>query len=85
MASLIHQGTDSFGISSGQYRDDKFVAALNLEKAPGQSGHSGINTRGGSQMTLHFKNVGAHCKYVHVILHADQVCSASAAGVEVLD
>jgi len=86
VASLIHQGTDSFAISAGQYRSDKFIAALNLEKAPGSAGHSGVNTRGGSQMTLHFKNIDtSKASFVHVILHCDQVCSASAAGVELLD
>ena len=85
LANLVHSGTDSFGISSQQYRTNNFIGALNLEKAPGSAGHSGINTRGGSQLMLHFKNVGSTAKYVHVILHADQVVSASAAGVEVLD
>ena len=85
LANLVHTGTDSLSMSSHEYRFNKFIGALNLEKAPGSAGHSGINTRGGSQLTLHFKNVGSTAKYVHVILHADQVVSASAAGVEVLD
>ena len=85
LANLVHTGTDTFGISAQQYRTNKLIGALNLEKAPGSAGHSGINTRGGSQLTLHFKNVGSTAKYVHVILHADQVVSASAAGVGVLD
>jgi len=86
LANMIHQGTDTFSITSAQYREDKFIAALNLEKAPGSAGHSGVNTRGGSQVTLHFKNINvAKANFVHVILHCDQVCSASAAGVEVLD
>ena len=86
LANLVHMGTDSFSITSGQYRSDQFVAALNLEKAPGSAGHSGVNTRGGSQVTVHFKNVDtSKASFVHVILHCDQVCSASAAGVELLD
>ena len=37
-------------------------------------------------MTLHFKNIDtSKASFVHVILHCDQVCSASAAGVELLD
>ena len=83
---MIHQGTDSFSITSSQYHSDKYIAALNLEKAPGSAGHTGINTRGGSQMTLHFRNIDTRkCKYVHVILHCDQIASASAAGVEVME
>ena len=81
----MHNGTDSFGFTGGQYRSDKAIYALNLEKGPGAAGHTGVNTRGGSQLTLHMRNVGSHCKFVHVILHCDTVVSASAAGVEVLD
>ena len=85
LASLMHNGTDSFGFTGGQYRHDKAIYALNLEKGPGAAGHTGVNTRGGSQLTLHMRNVGSHCNFVHVILHCDTVVSASAAGVEVLD
>ena len=86
VASMIHQGTYSFSISSAQYHSDKYIAALNLEKAPGSAGHTGVNTRRGSQVTLHFKNIDStKCKYAHVILHCDQVVSASAAGVELMD
>ena len=86
VANMIHQGTDSFSITSSQYHSDKYIAALNLEKAPGSAGHTGINTRGGSQMTVHFRNIDvSKCKYVHVILHCDQVVSASAAGVELME
>ena len=57
---------------------------MNLEKCPGVAGHSGINTRSGSQLSLNFKNLGT-ARQIHVVLHYDQVVSASAAGVEVLD
>ena len=83
VAQLIHQGSDSFSISSGRYRADKAIFAMNLEKCPGVAGHSGINTMSGSQLSLNFKNLG-EAKQIHVVLHFDQVVSASAAGVEVL-
>ena len=84
MAQLIHQGSDSFSISSGQYRTNKAIFAMNLEKCPGVAGHSGINTRSGSQLSLKFRNLGT-AKQIHVVLHFDQVVSCSASGVEVLD
>ena len=85
LASLMHHGTDAFSISGHQYRKDKFIGAANLEKAPGQSSHSGVNTRQGSQVTLNFKNIGTSVKYVHIVLHYDVVVSVSAAGAELLD
>ena len=83
-AQLIHQGSDSFSISSTKYRNDKFVGAMNLEKCPGASSHTGINTRSGSQLSLNFKNLGAATQ-LHVVLHFECVVTCSAASVEVLD
>ena len=71
-------------IAPHAYRTNKFITALNLEKAPGASSHSGINTRSGSQLTLNLRNTGA-ATTCHVILVYDQICNISAAGVEVLD
>ena len=84
LARQISQGTDSLSISPHDYRFEKFIGALNLEKAPGQSSHSGINTRSGSQLTLNLKNTGI-ATTVHVVLVYDQVVSISAASVDVLD
>ncbi len=83
LARQISQGTDSLSISPHDYRFEKFIGALNLEKAPGASSHSGINTRSGSQLTLNLKNTGI-ATMVHVVLVYDQVVSISAAGCEVL-
>ena len=77
-------GTDALSIAPHAYRTNKFITALNLEKAPGTSSHSGINTRSGSQLTINLKNTGS-ATTCHVILVYDQVCNISAAGVEVLD
>ena len=71
-------------ISPHAYRTNKFVSALNLEKAPGASSHSGVNTRSGSQLTLNIKNAG-DATTCHVCLIFDQICNVSAAGVEILD
>ena len=83
-ARQIAQGSDTVSIAPYAYRNNKFVTALNLEKAPGASSHSGINTRSGSQLTLNLRNTGA-ATTCHVILDYDQMCNVSAAGVEVLD
>ena len=77
-------GNDIYTISPFQYRDDKFVVGQSLEKVPGQSSRTGINTRSGSQLTLNFRNLGA-ATMIHVVLHYEQIVSLSAAGVEVLD
>ena len=84
VAQLIHQGSDSFSISSQQYRENKAIFAMNLEKCPGVSGHTGINTRSGSQITLNFKNLG-EAQQIHIVMHYDQVLNVSAAGYEILD
>ena len=85
MASLIHHGTDSFGISSQQFKTNKAIFALNLEKCPGASAHSGANTKGGSQLTVELKNLGSTVDYAYIVLHYEQVVSITSAGVEVLD
>jgi hypothetical protein len=84
MTQLIHAGSDSVSISPVAYRSNKFIGAMSLEKAPGASSHSGVNTRSGSQLTINFRNLG-NTTTAHCILVFDQVCNISAAGVECLD
>ncbi len=83
LARQIAQGTDSVSIAPYAYRNNKFITALNLEKVPGASSHSGISTINGSQCTLQLRNTGA-ATTCHVILVYDQIVNISAAGVEVL-
>ena len=40
IASHLHTGTDSFSISSKEFRSDSAVFAMNLEKAPGAHGRT---------------------------------------------
>ncbi len=75
---------DIFSITGEGYRNDKFIIGQFLEKSPGQSSHTGINTRSGSQLNLNFKNLGA-TSMVHVVMNYEQVLNLSAAGAEVLD
>jgi hypothetical protein len=84
-AQLMHTGKDSFSLSPFQYRTDHFIGAMNLEKALGQAGHTGVNTRSGAQLTLNFRGLPAIIDTIHVILHYEQAVNVSAAGIEVLD
>jgi hypothetical protein len=84
-AQLMHTGKDSFSLSPFQYRTDHFVGAMNFEKALGQAGHTGVNTRSGSQLTLNFRGLPTYIDTIHVILHYEQAVNVSAAGIEVLD
>ena len=81
----MHTSKDSFSISPYQYRTDRFIAAMNFEKALGQSGHSGVNTRSGSQLTFNVRGLPATINTIHVVLHYECAVNVSAAGVEVLD
>ena len=85
LAQLMHTSKDSFSISPYQYRTDKFIAAMNFEKALGQAGHSGVNTRSGSQLTFNIRGLPASINTIHVVLHYECAVNVSAAGIEVLD
>jgi hypothetical protein len=85
LAQLMHTGKDSFSISPYQFRHDKFIGAMNFEKALGQAGHTGVNTRSGSQLTLNFRGLPTYIDAIHVVLHYEVAVNVSAAGIEVLD
>ena len=85
LAQLMHTGKDSFSISPQQYKGTKFIGAMNFEKALGQAGHTGVNTRSGSQLTLNFRGLPAAINSIHVVLHYEVAVNVSAAGIEVLD
>jgi hypothetical protein len=85
LAQLMHTGKDTFSISPYQYRTDKFIGAMNFAKALGQAGHSGVNTRSGSQLTLNFRGLPTYITAIHVVLHYEVAVNVSAAGIEVLD
>ena len=84
LATASHMRSDLSTITPYQYRNNKFIIGQSLEKAPGQSSHTGINTRSGSQLTLNFNNLGT-ATMCHVLLHYEQIANLSAAGVKVLD
>jgi hypothetical protein len=59
LAQLMHLGKDSFSTSPYQDRTHKFIGAMNFEEALGQAGHSELNARSGSQLTLNFRGLPA--------------------------
>ena len=83
-AAAAHQGSADFSISGANYRRTKFIIGQSLDKAPGMSAHTGVNTRSGSQLTLNFRNLGVSTM-IHVVMIYEQVIQLSAAGTEVLD
>jgi hypothetical protein len=85
VAQQMHASRETFSISPWQYRTTKFIGAMNFEKALGESSHTGVNTRSGSQLTLNFRGLPANIDTIHVILHFEVAVNVSAAGIEVLD
>jgi hypothetical protein len=83
-AKLMLQGNDSVSITPAGYRNNKFITALSFEKAASSTSHSGINTRSGSQLTLHMRHTSAATS-VHVVLLYDAVCDIGLSGTVVLD
>ena len=72
LATAAHMGSDLSTITPFQHRNTKFIIGQSLEKAPGQSSHTVINTRSGSQLTLNFKNLRT-ATMRHVLLHYEQI------------
>jgi hypothetical protein len=85
LMQLMHTGRDSFSISTYQYRTNKFIGAMIFEKALGLAGHSGVNTRSGSQLTINLRSLPPAARTIHVVLHCDVAVNVVAAGIEVLD
>ena len=83
-SSTVH----SFDISPQEYRDDRFVMALDLEKSLGAS-FTGLNTRSGDLMTVKFKykdpSAARIANRMHVVLHTDNIMQIHLTGVTVFD
>ena len=65
----------SLDISSAEYRNLKFIAAFDTEKALGAS-FTGINIKQGSLMTLKMKSTAASAQMpdtVYLVLHFDSI------------
>ena len=78
----------SFDISAQEYRDNRFVMALDLEKSLGAS-FTGLSTRSGDLLTCKFKYKSPtdtrKADRMHIILHTDNIMRISGTGVEVFD
>ena len=83
-AKLMLTGNDSISITPAGYKNNKFITALSFEKAASATSHSGINTRSGSQLTLHLRNTNA-ATTIHVLLLYDAVCDIGLSGTVALD
>jgi hypothetical protein len=83
-SSTLH----SFDISPQEYRDDRFVMALDLEKSLGSS-FTGLNTRSGDIMTVKFKykdpSDARIANRMHIILHTDNIMQIHLTGVTVFE
>ncbi len=75
-------GNYSISITPAGYKSNKFITALSFEKAASATSHSGINTRSGSQFTLHLRNT-KNALTVHVLLLYDAVCDIGLSGTVV--
>ena len=84
LARRAQVGSAELSFSPTNYKVMNIVLGQTFEKAGGQSAHTGANTRAGSQLTLHFKELGT-ATMAHVILFYEQVVNISSAGVEILD
>ena len=86
-------GDETMTITGQQFRNYRFILAIDTEKAAtglgGGVSFSGISTRGGELLTADFKGVGANAgeaptqSYVH--LHYDALVNLRIDGCEVLD
>ncbi len=87
LAILERSDGDHLNITPHDYRTDKGLFALNLEKARGEDedvGHTGVSTRGGAQLTLEI--VGAPVgSTIYVCAFHDAICSLAPSGVVLMD
>ena len=89
-ASAVH----NFDISALEYRDYKFVLGTDCEKVL-DAGFTGINTRAGDLMTVHFKyncsgatsnaTTERLANRLHIVLHSDQILEVRSSGCQVFD
>ena len=80
--------THSFDIDHKEYRDNKFILAIDFERII-EAGFSGMNTRAGDILNLRFdhmdSNSANYAHQVHIVLHSDCIMEIRDGGVTVLD
>ena len=82
LCAQISDGTDTFGIQYQDFIGTKFWSAFSLEKAAGESVHSGTNTMG-QILYVNMKGLGSAITSVHVVVVFDSVAAITSGGIEV--
>ena len=82
LCAQISDGTDTFGIQYSDFVNTKFWSAFSLEKACGESIHSGTNTMG-QILYVQLKGLGSGITSVHVVVFFDSVAAITSGGIEV--
>ena len=83
---LFHQ--HHLSIEFNQYKTDKFIFAMNMEKVP-ESSYTGINTKAGQQLLIRVKPSGSMDvsfmpDTIYITLVSEQILSICDAGVQIL-
>jgi hypothetical protein len=92
-ASILDYDNKTIDISPYDFRHTRGVFAINLEKVIQEEdtdyGHTGLSSRGGSQMTLQLRGCPLNDDGTPVMLHVtvlyDSITQLSAAGVVQMD
>ena len=84
---LFHQ--HHLSIEFNQYKSNKFIFAMNMERVP-DSSYSGINTKSGQQLLIRCKPSGSMLTAlmpdtIYLTLVSEQILSNRDAGVQILD
>jgi len=83
-ASDVH----SFDINARQYRDQRMILAIDMEKVLGAS-WTGINTRAGDLLNIKYEynstDTARYGSSMHIVLHSDQIMEIRDSGVQVFD
>ena len=84
---LFHQ--HHLSIEFNQYKSNKFIFAMNMERVP-DSSYSGINTKSGQQLLIRCKPSGSMLTAlmpdtIYITLVSEQILSIRDAGVQILD
>lgn len=78
----------SFDITARQYRDHRFIMAIDTEKVL-EAGYTGLNTRAGDLMSVRFETMSADAyrlaDRMHIVLHSDQIMEIKDSGVQIFD
>ena len=78
----------SFDINSREYRDNKFILAIDTEKML-EAGYTGLNTRSGDLMSVKYEalvpTASRLAQRMHIVLHSDQIMEIRDSGVQVFD